>query len=145
MLRRLRRFYWTRIRRWDSEICQDCGGPVGLVWWCHDDLLWEKVTGNPKPAGSRESAAGVFCINCFDREAKEVCPWIEWAPLNLRHLQSPEESQRSADERAAALAVIDRCPSCGVDCSCFQHGADDCLDPFHDRPCNLEQVGEPDA
>jgi hypothetical protein len=82
-----------------EERCQKCGGPVGLVWWCHDELLWEKVTGHPKPAGSRESAAGHFCISCFDAAARKVCPWLEWAPLNLRHLQSDAEETISAELR----------------------------------------------
>lgn len=88
MLRRLRRFYWKRLRGWESEICQECGRPVRVVWWCHDNRLWEKVTGNARPARSREPAAGVRCINCFDEAAKHVCDWIEWAPVNLRHLQT---------------------------------------------------------
>lgn len=97
-LPRLRALYWIVLRRWDAEICS-CGRPVRLVWWCHDDFLWEKVTGKAKPVGSRESAAGILCIQCFDIAAKEVCPWIEWAPLNLRHLQSPDEEERSAAAR----------------------------------------------
>lgn len=91
----------------DGERCEDCGGPVGLVWWCHDDALWEKVTGRPTPRGSREPAGGILCINCFDAKARKVCPWIEWAPLNLRHLQSREESEKSAAARAA-LSTLDQ-------------------------------------
>jgi hypothetical protein len=94
-----RALYWLVIRRWETEICQHCGRPVRLVWWCHDDLLWEKVTGKPKPTGSRESASGILCIRCFDTAAKKVCGWIEWAPLNLRHLQTREEQDRSAEAR----------------------------------------------
>jgi len=86
----------------EEERCENCGGPVGLVWWCHDDFLWEKVTGKPKPAGSRESAAGHLCISCFDTAARKVCPWIEWAPLNLRHLQSEAEAEISAALRNPA-------------------------------------------
>ena len=97
-----RAFYWMVIRRHDSEICHHCGRPVNTVWWCHDDLLWEKVTGEPKPFGSRESAAGIFCISCFDASAKAVCPWIEWAPLNLRHLQTPQEETKSVEARRRA-------------------------------------------
>lgn len=94
----LRRWYWQRIRRWDAEICQECGRPVRTVWWCHDDMLWEKVTGKIKPAGSRESASGIMCMDCFDELAREVCVWIEWAPVNLRHMLKPE----IADEVGAA-------------------------------------------
>jgi hypothetical protein len=85
MMARLRRFYWQRIRRHDSEICHSCGRPVGLVWWCFDPGLWERVTGNR--ANGQEPASGLRCIPCFDREAREAgAGWIEWAPLNLRHI-----------------------------------------------------------
>lgn len=69
------------------------------VWWCHDDFLWEKVTGKIKPAGSRESAPGIMCISCFDTKAREVCSWIEWAPQNLRYLLKPEICAEVAEER----------------------------------------------
>jgi hypothetical protein len=95
----LRAAYWVLVRHWDAEICQDCGRPVREVWWCHDDLLWEKVTGRPKPAGSREAAGGVFCIRCFDAAARTVCGWVEWAPLNLRFLQSEDEVRASVELR----------------------------------------------
>lgn len=98
----LRAFWWRHVRGWDAEICQKCGRPVGLVWWCHDNFLWEKVTGNPRPVGSREPAAGIFCIACFDRAARKVCGWIEWAPLNLQHLQTDDEERISAEQRWAA-------------------------------------------
>lgn len=81
-----RAFYWLWVRRWETEICQHCGRPVRLVWWCHDDALWTKVTGNPKPSG-RECAAGIWCIWCFDDECRRLrVGWMEWAPLNLRHI-----------------------------------------------------------
>lgn len=95
----MRALYWYVIRNYETEVCTECGRPVGVVWWCHDDFLWEKVTGNTKPTGSRESASGTLCISCFDVAAKRVCPWIEWAPLNLRHLQSDAEENISAEER----------------------------------------------
>lgn len=78
--------YWVIVRRWETEICAECGRPVRLVWWCHDDALWTAVTGNPKPPG-RENAAGIWCITCFDEAARDKTGWIEWAPVNLRHLQ----------------------------------------------------------
>lgn len=86
MLKYLRRFYWRRIRRYPAEICQACGRPVRVVWWCHDDYLWNRVTGQRKPLG-REPAGGIRCISCFDAELQEVTDtWVEWAPLNLRRL-----------------------------------------------------------
>jgi hypothetical protein len=82
----LRALWHRHVLRYDYEVCEHCGRPVRHVWWCHDDKLWEQITGNAKPSG-RESAAGIWCITCFDREAKKL-GWIEWAPLNLRHLGS---------------------------------------------------------
>lgn len=89
-----RALYWLVLRRWETEICQHCGRPVRLVWWCHSDRLWELVTGKTKTPGSHEAAGGVWCITCFDLAAREHSDWIEWAPLNLRHhYQSLEESR----------------------------------------------------
>lgn len=85
---RLRRFYWRRIRHYETELCHFCGRPVRVVWWCHDDRLWQLVTGHKRIG--REAAAGVRCIPCFDAEAKRSgAGWIEWAPVNLRHLGEP--------------------------------------------------------
>lgn len=86
---RLRAFYWLAFRHWETEICQNCGRPVRQVWWCHDDKLWTRITGNPKPSG-RECAAGIWCIRCFDDAAREIdTGWIEWAPINLKHVGDP--------------------------------------------------------
>jgi len=84
-LARLRAFWHRHIKGYECEVCHECGRPVDLVWWCHDDKLWEQVTGHAKPSG-RESAAGVWCISCFNAAAKEHVGWIEWAPLNLQNL-----------------------------------------------------------
>jgi hypothetical protein len=66
----LRALYWTLIRFYDTEICQHCGGPVGVVFHVPDEL-WEFVTGNARhPDG--HAAPGVLCPYCFDElfEAK---------------------------------------------------------------------------
>ncbi|HXD26450.1 MAG TPA: hypothetical protein VN609_10995 [Propionibacteriaceae bacterium] len=86
----LARALWHRhVRRYEAEVCKQCGRPIELVWWCSDDRLWELVTGNQKPKG-KEPAGGTWCIPCFDRKAQKVgAGWIEWAPLNLRHLGWP--------------------------------------------------------
>jgi hypothetical protein len=83
------------IRWWETELCQHCGRPVRQVWWCHDDRLWECLTGNEgergRRPGSKEPAAGISCIRCFDDAARHnpEIGWIEWAPVNLRHLGEP--------------------------------------------------------
>lgn len=87
-----RAFYWVVLRHWETEICTECGRPVRLVWWCHDDFLWTRITGWAKTPGSKEAAAGCLCIYCFDGMARELCAWIEWAPVNLRHLRHMEDS-----------------------------------------------------
>jgi len=86
---KLRALYWLLLRRWETEICQQCGRPVRHVWWCHDTRLWERVTGNRKPPGS-EAAAGIWCIRCFDEGVKAIGGiWIEWTPGNLLHFGEP--------------------------------------------------------
>lgn len=97
-LARLRAFYWCFLRRWETEICQSCGRPVRLVWWCSDDALWTLVTGKPKPAG-REAAGGIRCIYCFDAAARAAgVPWIEWAPLNFRYLSLGARELKDGDD-----------------------------------------------
>ncbi len=82
---RLRAFWHRHIKGYECEVCHHCGCPVETVWWCHDNPLWKAVTGHATPPGS-ESAAGIWCITCFDKAAKEHTGWIEWAPVNLQHL-----------------------------------------------------------
>lgn len=93
----LRRFYWRHIRRWESEICEVCGRPVRVAWWCHDPKLWTRVTGYSRVG--REDAAGIWCIYCFDA-ATRFMPWLEWAPINLRHLGIGAGEEMEAAEAA---------------------------------------------
>lgn len=41
----LRTLYWWIIRRYETELCQHCGGPVRIVYHAPDEI-WEAVTGN---------------------------------------------------------------------------------------------------
>lgn len=93
---RLRATYWSVLRRWETELCQECGRPVRQVWWCSDDRLWERVTGNRRRPRSREPASGIRCIRCFDEAVCEdsEAGWVEWAPVNLRHIGDPPSSPR---------------------------------------------------
>lgn len=78
-----------------GERCENCGQPFTYVWWCHDPALWEAVTGNKRQPGSLEHAPGLWCIPCFDKACKKSgVGWVEWAPLNLRHLTGPNEGSR---------------------------------------------------
>jgi len=88
---RWRAFYWYVLRDWETEICTECGRPVRLVWWCSDDQLWERVTGNAKTPGGREAASGIWCIHCFDAAARAHAGWIEWAPQEYADLFAEAE------------------------------------------------------
>jgi hypothetical protein len=94
---RVRAFYWRHIRNEDGEICQSCGRPVRVVWWCHDDRLWALATGKSKVPGSAEAAGGISCIPCFTEAAREHVAWLEWAPVNLQFLTA-DAPKEQADE-----------------------------------------------
>lgn len=69
--------YWWIIRRYKAELCQDCGGPVRIVYHAPDDL-WETATGLARrPDG--ESAPGILCPSCFaDRVSAKVRGYVSW-------------------------------------------------------------------
>lgn len=83
---RLRALWWIAVKGEEGEICMECGRPVGLVWWCYDNALWERVTGFVTPLGG--TAPGLLCIPCFDAAVRGLPEtiWVEWACGNLRHL-----------------------------------------------------------
>lgn len=67
-----RRLYWIFIRRYECEICQACGRPVGRCtgsWWEADDAMWAHVVGNPQ---------GVLCPPCFTAKADEAGVPVHW-------------------------------------------------------------------
>lgn len=56
---RARRFYWRHVRRYDGEICHDCGRPVARAvgsWWRATDLLWLRVVRDNRT---------ILCPRCF--------------------------------------------------------------------------------
>lgn len=60
----LRGVWWWVVRRYEAELCQRCGRPVGLVYHA-PDYLWKLATGLPRrPDG--EAAPGVLCPQCMD-------------------------------------------------------------------------------
>lgn len=97
-----RRFYWKRIRRYDSEICgrpnhphgtirRGCGRPVEVVWrassgvWNYVVMGQEQTTYTIRegaaggPAMERaEGAGGILCLRCFDRFARERGLYLQW-------------------------------------------------------------------
>lgn len=52
----VRAFWHHVVRRYEYELCGQCGRPVGVVW-AASDLLWQRVTGQIE---------AVLCIHCFD-------------------------------------------------------------------------------
>ncbi len=70
VIARLREFYWRRLRRWETEICQSCGGRVRIVWTASDSE-WVRLVG---------SEGGVLCVFCFDRLAENRGEILRWVP-----------------------------------------------------------------
>lgn len=96
-MRRLRRFYWKRVRRYRYEICGSvvrgtegeatvrrygCGRPVGLCWRAETGFWHRMVTGRPLAQGAVEGAGGILCVSCFDRlcsDRGETRMWVAGA------------------------------------------------------------------
>lgn len=72
VLAKFRAFWWTKIRRHDSELCYDCGRPYSL-WWCDVPGLWSRVTGY--------ADNGLCCPRCFERRAERIGIVVEWRPV----------------------------------------------------------------
>lgn len=69
-LARLRAFYWAVLRRYETELCQRCGGRVRVVFHV-PDAIWEEVTGNARSEGG-EAGGGVLCVPCVDELYEEL-------------------------------------------------------------------------
>jgi hypothetical protein len=79
-LAKLRALYWTLIRRYETELCQLCGGPVRLCFHV-PDAIWEAHAGfritKRRPGG--EAAPGVLCPVCFtDLAADDGAHCLWW-------------------------------------------------------------------
>lgn len=74
---RIRAAYWYIVRRYDSEVCQRCGRPVGVVFHV-PDAVWEVVTGHARfPDG--EAAPGILCIRCVNElYAERAHDFLRW-------------------------------------------------------------------
>jgi hypothetical protein len=72
----LRSFWWRKVRRYDSEICQSCERPyfaaIGDTYWSADDALWLWVEGGP---------GGLRCPPCFTRDCRAKGISIFWRPV----------------------------------------------------------------
>jgi hypothetical protein len=94
--------HWHVERRWyararalllfwlghETEVCAICGGKVGVVWWCEDQVLWETVTG--------WGDGGISCVQCFDDLARlHDQPLVQWTcRLHVARGYSEQEWQR---------------------------------------------------
>lgn len=93
----------------EVERCENCGQPFAYVWWCHDPALWEAVTGNKRQPGSLEHAPGLWCIPCFDAACLEKgVGFVEWAPLNIRHLSFKGPGRSGASGNSGPTNAIAR-------------------------------------
>ncbi len=73
----LRTLWITLWRGHIGETCQECGRPY--LSWRAEHGVYESVTGLKRyPSG--EWAPGLFCLNCFDRKARERGITIRWKP-----------------------------------------------------------------
>ena len=81
---KVRAVWHTIIRNDDNELCYWCGRPYEL-WWCHDGVLWARVT---SAMLYRDGCwNGLCCPRCFDRRAGAIGIVLEWNPrvfLNTR-------------------------------------------------------------
>jgi hypothetical protein len=71
----LRTLWFTLVLGHISESCQECGRPY-LLWWA-DNELYDAVTGLGAKGGS---TPGLFCLDCFDRKAREKGIRLRWKP-----------------------------------------------------------------
>lgn len=71
LLARYRRWYWRRVRRYQGELCDDCGGRVRIIWWA-PDWMWGQAMGH---------SGGILCPPCFDeRMGHPNVFFIKWKP-----------------------------------------------------------------
>jgi hypothetical protein len=67
---RARAFWHYVVRGWVTEICAECGRPVGLVWHS-PDALWLDLVGGYD---------GIRCIPCFDDMVDANGGLVYWRP-----------------------------------------------------------------
>jgi hypothetical protein len=68
----VRRWWWIIVRRYECEICNHCGRPVGEAngsYWLATDGLWARVEGK---------VTGVSCMRCFAEHAVEAGTHVWW-------------------------------------------------------------------
>ena len=71
----LRTLWYTLVLGHIGEACQECGRPY-LLWWA-ENTLYDAVTGLGARGGS---SPGLFCLECFDRKARQNGISLKWKP-----------------------------------------------------------------
>lgn len=89
-MRRLRKFYWQRIRRHDGEICQRCGDAgwhrLGRTYWFAPNALWNLVMGGE---------AGVLCPRCFTIACELAGIAIGWTCGPVGEVERDDQLRRA--------------------------------------------------
>lgn len=68
---RLRRWFWRHLMRYDSELCDDCGRKIEVIWTA-PDWMWGQAMGHE---------GGILCPRCFDaRMGHPNVLFIRWIP-----------------------------------------------------------------
>lgn len=69
-----RAWWWAFVRRYECEICSECGRPVRHVWTAPDPV-WSSVMPGP---------GGVLCAPCFDvLYERKTGRSLRWVPREL--------------------------------------------------------------
>lgn len=85
----LRAWYWRFVKRYECEICQDCGCGLDLrygpSYWMADDALWLETVG---------ADSGVLCIRCFTIRCSDLGISLRWRPFAAHREPSARDSCR---------------------------------------------------
>lgn len=66
-----RALFATNVRRYYSELCQECGRPYPFMWWSPQPL-WDELM---------PSYGGLLCPRCFDQKATAAGVRVQWTPM----------------------------------------------------------------
>lgn len=97
-LARLRALYWILVRNYETELCERCGRPVGIVYHAPDGL-WELATGHARfPDG--QSALGVLCPKCLDDLVdQQIDGYLTWTCEIANTSEEVDEGEEWARRR----------------------------------------------
>lgn len=78
---RLRRGCWYVLLRYDTELCDACGGRVRSAWWAEDGA-WEPAY--EAATGTARGGSGLLCERCYERGARSLGWRVEWRARRIR-------------------------------------------------------------